>query len=1081
MPEERRIVTILFADVTGSTELGESLDPEDVRALLGRYYALAKEVVAAHGGTIEKFIGDAVMAVFGLPQAHGDDALRALSAALELRDRVRAEPVLGEHVPIRLGVNTGEVVATRDTSGGDFLITGDAVNIAARLQQVAEPWAILCSERAAHAAGAAFTFGPAAAINAKGKRAPIRAAALVGRADGRIPDRIPLIGREADLAQLELIARRTLNERRPFLVSLIAPAGTGKTRLLEEFLDRLPRLSPDATVAIAQCLPYGQRLTYWPLRTVLFRLAGIEEEPEPPAVRGAIQRWLAGLGIEHAEKAAELLAATVGAGESEITDRTALLGAWRAAIEAAARRAPVVLVFEDLHWSSDSLLDLVEYVMQPRGGAAVLMIALARPEILDRRPAWGGGRRNYVSLSLEPLSDAETGTLVGHLLNIRVPEIIARIVARAEGNPFYAGELVRSLVERAATQHDATSVERALATLPDTVQATVLARLDLLVPDERRVLQLGAIFGRAFHEAGIAAIAPELVPTLDRAIEQLLAKDLIRLGGAEGVAFRHILIREVAYHTLTRAERAHFHAAAGAWLEGNAAGRGDALAELIAYHYREAAALTGGRDRVAAEDIVRQKAVYWLTRAADVAAAGAATFETVRHLRGAIELAHDESLPELYERLGDATAAEISVDAYLQALRLCRERSRPAAQRLRVLANLLTLYTRFQGAVAKRPSEEEMHQLLGEGETLLAEVDDERTVARFLVAKGFLPFWIGARTQPTSSQIAEAEAHASRGLEIAQRLDDAGLQSIALDALSSCAIPRGAWRQSREHTRRRLAFEDRLDLVERIDAYSAAAWAACQLGDLDEAVDTSAAGLALLQPGQTPAQALHLVAWRIYALTLRGLWDEALAAGERAYHLWIESNRFAAGFAVRGFIAALDVARGRAETALIDRYREVVEEIARQLPPDTPGRRFVGFVSGDQQALATEVARSRSHPSVEYRERALSFCCDRGHRLACDVTSALVAAAELHEQQPLEAQARRALGIAAKDPQQLARARAVFERIRAAPYAARARCERALLIGDPQEFAAGMRALEAIGDVDQLERFEQARKSGAAS
>ncbi|HET8999596.1 MAG TPA: adenylate/guanylate cyclase domain-containing protein, partial [bacterium] len=356
MPEERRIVTILFADVTGSTELGESLDPEDVRALLGRYYAIAKEVVAAHGGTIEKFIGDAVMAVFGLPQAHGDDVLRALSAALELRDRVRAEPALGERVPVRFGVNTGEVVATRDTSGGDFLITGDAVNIAARLQQAADPWVILCSERAAHGAGAAFTFGPAAAIHAKGKRTPIRAAALVGRADVRTPERIPLVGREADLAQLELIARRTLIERRPFLVSLIAPAGTGKTRLLEEFLDRLPRLSPGATVAIAQCLPYGQRLTYWPLRAVLFRLAAIGEETELPAIRTAIHLWLTGLGTEHAEKTAELLAATVGAGESEITDRTALLGAWRAAIEAAARQSPLVLVFEDLHWSSDSLL-----------------------------------------------------------------------------------------------------------------------------------------------------------------------------------------------------------------------------------------------------------------------------------------------------------------------------------------------------------------------------------------------------------------------------------------------------------------------------------------------------------------------------------------------------------------------------------------------------------------------------------------------------------------------------------------------------------------------------------------------------
>jgi class 3 adenylate cyclase len=1078
MPEERRIVTILFADVTGSTELGESLDPEDVRALLGRYYAIAKEVVAAHGGTIEKFIGDAVMAVFGLPQAHGDDVLRALSAALELRDRVRAEPALGERVPVRLGVSTGEVVATRDTSGGDFLITGDAVNVAARLQQAAEPWAILCTERAVHAAGAAFTFGPASAIAAKGKRTPIVAATLVGRGDIRTPARIPLVGRETDLAHLELIARRTLTERRPFLLSLIAPAGTGKTRILEEFLDRLPRLSPDATVAVGQCLPYGQRLTYWPLRAVLFRLAAIEEEDEPPAIRKAIRIWLTGLGIKDAEKTADLLAATVGAGESEITDRTALLGAWRSAIEAAARRAPLVLVFEDLHWSSDSFLDLVEFVMQPRGDAAILMIALARPEILDRRPAWGGGRRNYVSMSLEPLSDAETGALVGHLLNVDAPEIIARIVARAEGNPFYAEELVRSVVERAAMPADAASVERALATLPDTVQATVLARIDLLSPDERRVLQLGAIFGRAFHEAGIAAIAPELAPTLERTVEQLLSKDLIRAEGAEGVAFRHILIREVAYYTLTRGERAQFHAAAGGWLERNAAGRGDALAELIAWHYREAVTLTGTLGRTAAQDSIRHKAVHWLARAADAAAAGAATFETVRHLRGAIDLADEDSLPGLYERLGDVSAvAGISEDAYLQALRLCREQGRPAPQRLRLLANLLTLLTRFQGAVSRRPSDEDMKQLLSEGETLLSEVDDERTVARFLIAKGFLPFWIGARTPPSSSEIAEAEAHAFRGLEIAARLRDAGLQSVALDALSSCAIRRRAWRQSHEFSRRRLAFGERLDLVERMDAYSVAAWAGCQLGDLDDAIDTSAAGLALLQPGQVPAQALHVAAWQIYALTLRGRWDEALAAGEVAFRLWNESNRFSAGFAVRGFVAALDVARGRRDDRLIERYREVADEIFRQLAPDAYfALPFKPLLTGALAAFPAAVARFQSHPSVEFHERALSFCSDQSYPLAHEVTKAIIAFAEPLGLRVLEAQARRALGIRACHAEELARALAIFERIGAAPYAARARCERALLIDDEQEFAAGMRALEGIGDVDQLERFDQARR-----
>ncbi|MGH7358420.1 MAG: adenylate/guanylate cyclase domain-containing protein, partial [Candidatus Rokuibacteriota bacterium] len=399
MSEERRIVTVLFADMTGSTVPGEARDPEDVRTLLARYYGIAREVVHAHGGTLEKFIGDAVMAVFGLPQAHGDDSQRAMSAALEIRDRVRSDPQLGPQQPVRIGVNTGEVVATRDSAASDFLITGDAVNVAARLQQTAEPWTILCGERTARAARDRFTLGRATEIEVKGKQLPIRAQPLLGRAAAATSFRSPLIGRDDDLAQLELVARRAFVDRRPFLVSLIAPAGTGKTRLVEEFLDRLPAISPVATVAIAQCLPYGQRVTYWPLRALLVRLVGLKEEAGPETVREEIRRWLHDRGVESPERVADLLAATIGAGEPEVIDRAALFAAWRTAIEVAGRQAALVLVFEDLHWSSDSLLDLVEFIVQPRGDAAVLMIALSRPELLDRRPAWGGGRRNYVALS----------------------------------------------------------------------------------------------------------------------------------------------------------------------------------------------------------------------------------------------------------------------------------------------------------------------------------------------------------------------------------------------------------------------------------------------------------------------------------------------------------------------------------------------------------------------------------------------------------------------------------------------------------------------------------------------------------
>src|SRR2546426_592208 len=487
MAEERRVVTILFADVGGPAALGDALDPEDVRVLLRRYYDVAREIVTEHGGILEKFIGDAVVAVFGFPHTHDDDPQRALAAALTLRDRVRADPGLGDRLPIRFGINTGEVVAARESATGDFPLSGDAVNVAARLQQATEPWGILCGQRTVASVRAGFEFGSVIAVDARGKAQPIRALTLLGRAAPLpVAARSPLIGRAPDLQQLELVARRALHELRPFLVSVIAPAGVGKTRLLEEFLERLPSIEPRATVAIAQCLPYGQRLTYWPLRGVLYRLIGVPEDARPQTVRYAIRVWLEGSGLEAMDREVELLAATVGVGETEGSDRSALLVAWRTFFEIAPRRTPLVLVFEDLHWSSDSLLDLFEFVMLPRGELPLLMIALSRPELLDRRPGWGGGRRNYVSISLEPLSDRDTAQLIDQLLEGCSAELVDRIVRRSEGNPFFAGELIRSVAEHASADR-----------LPDTVQATVLGRLDLLAPEERRVNQLCSVLGRA--------------------------------------------------------------------------------------------------------------------------------------------------------------------------------------------------------------------------------------------------------------------------------------------------------------------------------------------------------------------------------------------------------------------------------------------------------------------------------------------------------------------------------------------------------------------------------------------------------
>ena len=364
MAEERKLVTILFADVAGSTALGESLDPEDVRALMTRYFEHARRVVSEHGGTVEKFIGDAVMAVFGLAQAHGDDAERALAAAQALRDVVAGDAVLDGRFVLRMGVHTGEVIATSDSSRGDFLVTGDAVNVAARLEQHAQPGEIVASRRTAEAARAAFLFGKRRLVTAKGKRHRIEVYPLSGPRPTRQVGRPPLVGRRRELAQLALLCTAVLEDRRPQLISIIAPAGTGKTRLLEEFLAQLDP-SSGFQIAMARCLPYGDHLTYWPLRGLLEGLLGGEFSREQ--VVKAFSR--AGHQAEDAARLADLVLATLGIerdGQSDSqSDRMSIFGAWRLLVEAVAREAPRIIIFEDLHWASESLLDLVEHVMSP--------------------------------------------------------------------------------------------------------------------------------------------------------------------------------------------------------------------------------------------------------------------------------------------------------------------------------------------------------------------------------------------------------------------------------------------------------------------------------------------------------------------------------------------------------------------------------------------------------------------------------------------------------------------------------------------------------------------------------------------
>ncbi len=1077
MAEERRLVTVLFADVVGSTALGESMDPEDVRSLLGRLFEIAREVIEEHGGRLEKFIGDAIMAVFGLPTAHDDDAARALSAALDLRDRVQADPTLAERVPIRLGVNGGEVIATRDADAHQFLITGDPVNTAARLQQAGDPWTILVGDRTVRAAGDRFSFGPTLALEAKGKGAPVKARQLLGRQETPARRRGRLVGRQADLDQLALVSRRAFDERRPFLVSVVAPAGVGKTRLLEEFLDGL---APTTRVATAQCLPYGQRLTYWPMRSILLSIVELTEGAAPGEVRSALVTWLRERSEPDPERTAELLVATVGGSEVEGGDRGALFNAWRRFVELAAERAPLVLVIEDLHWSSDSLLDLVEAILQPRADVPLLMIALARPELLDRRPAWGGGWRSTISISLEPLPTAAVAELVADLLGGDDPRIVEAVVQRAEGNPFYAGEIVRSLVERLGPAPDSEAVSGAIAALPDTVHATVLARLDALEPSVRRAVQLGAVLGRTFEPAALPAVDPSISTEIaDEAVAALIDRDLLRPSGATALTFRHILIREVAYGTLPRAERARLHAAAGAWVEHEAVAgqREDELAELVAFHLREAVTLGRLLGEQASPDLVT-RTVAWLRRAAEAAAAGAASAEAARHLNAAIELAPRELLADLYERLGQVwVGGDQAAEAFEHAYQLVRELDLGPDRELRTLAQGLVVGTRWIGSIGFRLAPADREQRYGEVERLLGENVSEESRLHGLLALGFRPL---TANRPTPDAVEAGQRHADAAVELAQRLGNVDLTSAGLDAATVTVFVRQQPRELLAYVERRLGLGDRLSTGERTDAEIVNAWMHALLGELPAAEQAAERARAGMTSGQASSWVLGATAWRVLVLFAQGRWDEALTDAARAERAWQESELAAPWYALNGLIAAHAVARARGDSIAADHWRELAYRIFERSGPETRTQHLQSYFTEDLDELAQRLIVNHLEWTgrYDYIFLAMALLADRRHPVPPEALDELLEYCAARDLLLVSSQARRLRGVLRGDRADLEAAIEELERIGARPFVARARAELGLLLGDREAVNAAVDALEALGDVEHAGRVAQQLRTG---
>ena len=533
--EQRKTVTVLFCDLTGSTALGETIDPERLRALLARYFERMKAIVERHGGSVEKFIGDAVMAVFGVPVLHEDDALRAVRAAVEMRD---ALPELG--LQGRIGVMTGEVV----TGTEERLATGDAVNVAARLEQAAQPGEVLVGQPTLTLVRDAAEVEPVEPLELKGKAEPVPAYRLLRVRDAQERRHgVLFVGRKPELALLWEAWQRVQAEQRCELVTVIGDAGVGKSRLVAEHL-----ASIEATVVRGRCLPYGEGITYWPVVEVLKQLDLLpSEEAAAVAIRSL-------LGETEAATSAEEIA-----------------WAFRKTLEHASAERPLVVVFDDIQWGEQTFLDLIEHVALLSSGAAILLLCIARPELTERRPAWP------VTLRLEPLGNEDVEELIAERIQGDLREKITRA---AGGNPLFVEEMLAMAAEAEGD-----------VVVPPTLHALLAARLDQLQTAERTVLERGAIEGEIFHRGAVQALAPDETQVTPR-LAALVRKELIRpdkpqLAGEDGFRFRHLLIRDAAYDALPKAVRAELHERFAAWLEQHGAELVE-LDEILGYHLEQA-------------------------------------------------------------------------------------------------------------------------------------------------------------------------------------------------------------------------------------------------------------------------------------------------------------------------------------------------------------------------------------------------------------------------------------------------------------------------------------------------------------
>lgn len=952
-------MTVLFADVAGSTGLGERLDPEHLREVLDSFFDAMRREIEAEGGTVEKYIGDAIFAVFGVPTAHEDDPTRALRAALRMRSGLEHLNRSLEHahairLAIRIGINTDEVVVRAEPGPAEGFVTGDAVNVAARLEQGAETGQILVGERTTRAArGMRFReLGP---LKLKGKDEAVRAFALldadvaqpgtIGRDEGR-PFRTPMVGRVGELTMLESVFRRCVSDHRPQLVTIYGDAGVGKTRLVEEFGNRAAA-SPEAPLTVSgRCIPYGEGVTYWPLGEILKGHAGIlDTDPPDLAIEKVRKVGDILLGPEVSAdppRANAALAYTIGLEDPDISFsgadprevRDELHAAWRSFFSALAGSGAVVVVVEDIHWADPALLDLLQDLAD-RSEGSLLFLCPARPELTARRPEWGGGRWNHSTLLLEPLSATESAELLDLLVEHGdvSSTLHSLILERAGGNPFFLEEIVQRLVDEPA------GIEQ--LDIPDTVQGVLAARIDLLTPLEKRVLRSAAVVGRTFWNGAVRSLLdpdPGAVE-LDEVLWRLEDRGLVhaRIGstivGEREFLFRHILTRDVAYDGLPRRDRVRAHSRIAEWIERQTQERDREFAELLAHHYEQAHRAIQAEARPDPDETerLRQRAFRHSLLAANEAGSKLALRQAERLAENALSLAEGPlERSRALQTLGMTFFHDYEGDrawrCFREAIDLLTDRTEGSDSVSQPLAGLcavaLEMVTRAPGTMRHRVSREEGERYLEIGLSA-AGTDDSEERARLLIAASFAPD--SFREGPTdATELERAISTGEDAAAMAERLERVDLESAALDGIASAHQSLGRYGAMEDPIRRRLDLVPKLtDPYEVGDIHAMAAWWALSTGRFRESVELASRGFTEAMPG-SPLQGLYCVDFRVASRFRLGDWDGVLTDVALAEELLGDRRDSPPGFAPMHLVIAAFVHDTRGDRNTASKYLQLV-------------------------------------------------------------------------------------------------------------------------------------------------------------